>query len=172
MAKAKKNLNIQDVLLKMKECIDLLPGKEEQQRMVQAIHELIMKLESFKESISRVPDESEKNRVLQAIHTVSSFFDSVKNKPLLAEILFPKQKKARKTSVRPVNIDDLLKQLEELQSDKIMTELSKQKKNILLELSSRLNITANPKLTKDVLIDKIFKLGFANQRGYNLLGDR
>jgi hypothetical protein len=65
----------------------------------------------------------------------------------------------------------LLKQLEELPTDRLVGVLSKHKKNTLLELSSRLNITANPKQTKDVLVDKIFKLGFANKRGYDLLSD-
>ena len=42
----------------------------------------------------------------------------------------------------------------------------------LLKLSIKMNITANKSLTKNALADKIFKLGFANRRGYDLLGGK
>lgn len=55
---------------------------------------------------------------------------------------------------------------------KLFGELTKHKKDILHELSAKMNITANKKLTKNALADKIFKLGFANKRGYNVLSGK
>ena len=172
MAKKKKSLNIHDALSKIKECISLLPGEVEKQRIGQDIHEMIAELDTLRNNIKDLPDEPEQRQLSQAIHTLVSFLDSLKEKPHLADIILPKAKKAGKAKASPVNVDDLLKQLEGLSTDQLMGELSKHKKNTLLELSSRLNITANSKQTKDVLVDKIFKLGFANKRGYDLLGDR
>ncbi|MDO8745813.1 MAG: hypothetical protein Q7J76_11980, partial [Candidatus Brocadiaceae bacterium] len=88
------------------------------------------------------------------------------------EMLLPKKTKARKTAGSLVDIDALLKHLEELPTEKIFGELAKHKKDTLLELSAKMNITANKKLTKNALADKIFKLGFANKRGYDLLGGK
>ncbi len=172
MAKRKKQLNIYDVLTKIKESISLLPGEDEKQRIGQDIHEMITELDTLRNNINHLPDEPEKRQLSQAVHTLGSFLDSLKDKPHLADAVLPKVKKAGKAKASPVNIGDLLKHLEELPTDQLMGELSKHKKNTLLELSSQLNITANSKQTKDILVDKIFKLGFANRRGYDLLGDR
>lgn len=172
MAKTKKRLNIQDTLLRIKEGISLLPGEEERLRIGEEIHEMISALDHLRDTISRLPRESEKRELSQAIHTLVSFVDSLKDKSLIAETILPKERKAGKAKGSAVNIDGLLKQLGELATDKLMGELSRHKKNTLLELSSRLNITANAKHTKDALVDKIFKLGFANRRGYGLLNDR
>ena len=60
--------------------------------------------------------------------------------------------------------------LEGLPTDGIVAELSKQKKDVLVAISIKLGISATSKLTKDALVDKIFKLGFANRRGYELMG--
>ena len=172
MTKTKKKLNIHDALSKIKECISLLPGDDERERIGQDIYDMITELDTLRNNITQLPDEPEQRQLSQAIHTLVSFLDSLKEKPHLADIILPKLKKARKAKVSSVNIDDLFKYLEELPTDQLMGELSKHKKNTLLELSSRLNITANSKQTKDVLVDKIFKLGFANKRGYDLLSDR
>lgn len=172
MAKRKKNLNIHDALSKIEECISLLPGEDEKQRIGQDIQEMITELDTLRNNIARLPDGSEQHQLFQAIHTLVSFLDSLKEKPHLADIILPKAKKAGKVKVSSVNIDELLKQLQGLPTDQLMSLLSKHKKNTLLELSSRLNITTNSKQTKDILVDKIFKLGFANKRGYDLLSDR
>ncbi len=172
MAKKKKGLNIHDALSKIKECISHLPGEDEKHRINEDIHEIVTELDTLRNNINQLPDESEGRQLFQAIQTLESFLDSLKEKPHLADIILPKVKKTKKAKVSPVNIDDLLKQLEELPTDQLMSELSKHKKNTLLELSSRLNISANSKQTKDILVDKIFKLGFANRRGYDLLNDR
>lgn len=172
MAKKKKGLNIHDALSKIKECISLLPGDDEKQSMGENIQEIITELDTLRNNINQLPDESGEHELFQAIQTLVSFLDSLKEKPHLADIILPKVKKAGKAKVSPVNTDDLLKQLEEIPTDQLMGELSKHKKNTLLELSSQLNITTNSKQTKDILVDKIFKLGFANRRGYDLLSDR
>jgi len=172
MTKTKKRLNILDTLFKIKEGISLLPGEEEKLRIGEEIREMISQLDYLRNAISLLPRESEKRDLSQAIHTLVSFVDSLKEQPLIAGTILPKEKKAGKAKQSAINVDGLLKQLGELDTDKLMGELSKHKKNTLLELSSRLNITANSKHTKDALIDKIFKLGFANRRGYDLLNDR
>ncbi len=172
MAKRKKKLNIYDALSKIRESVSLLPGEDEKQIIRQDIHEMVMELDTLRNNIEHLPDESEKHQLSQAIHTLVSFLDSLKEKPHLADAILPKVKKAGKAKVNPVNVDDLLTQLDELPTDQLMGELSKHKKNTLLELSSKLNISTHSKQTKDILVDKIFKLGFANKRGYDLLGDR
>ncbi len=171
MAKKKKSLNIHDALSKIKECITLLPGEDEKQRINEDIHEMITELDTLRNNINQLPGELEERQLFQAVQTLESFLDLLKEKPHLADIIIPKLKKAGKAKASSVNIDDLLKHLEELPTDQLMGVLSKHKKNTLLELSSRLNITANSKQTKDILVDKIFKLGFANKRGYDLLSD-
>ncbi len=172
MAKRKKGLNIHDALSKIKECISLLPGEDEKQRINEDILEMIKELDTLRNNINQLPDEFEERQLFQSIQTLESFLDSLKEQPHLADIILPKLKRAGKAKVSSVNIDDLLKHLEELPTDQLMNDLSKHKKNTLLELSSRLDITTNSKQTKDILVDKIFKLGFANRRGYDLLGDR
>ncbi|HHT9139046.1 MAG TPA: hypothetical protein ACFYEK_17600 [Candidatus Wunengus sp. YC60] len=172
MAGRKKKLDLKDTLAKVKECLLLLPGDEEKQKTSQIISEILQELGVLREAINQFPDESKVNNVSGAIQTLVSFFDTIKDKPLLAEMLLPKKTKARKTAVSLVDIDVLLKQLEELSTEQILGELTKHKKDTLLELSAKMNITTNKKLTKDALADKIFKLGFANRRGYDLLSGK
>lgn len=172
MAGRMKKLDLKDTLAKVKECLLLLPGEEEKQKTTQTISELLQELEVLREAINQFPDESKINNISGAIQTLVSFFDTIKDKPLLAEMLLPKKTKARKTAGSLVDMDALLKHLEGLPSENIFGELTKHKKDVLLELSAKMNITANKKLTKDALADKIFKLGFANRRGYDLLGGR
>lgn len=172
MAKRTKKLDLIDTLTKVKECLSSLPVEAERQRMTHLIPEIIQELEVLRESIGRFPDESETRQISNAIHTLVSFFDTLKDKPLLAEILLPKKARSRKTRSSTVDIDTLLQQLEGLPTEKILEELTKHKKDILVELSTKLNITANKKLTKGALADRIFKLGFANKRGYDLLGGK
>lgn len=169
MAKRTKKLDLIDTLARVKECLSCLPGEAEKQRMSQMIPEIIKELGVLQEGIGRFTDASEKHQVSHAIHTLVSFFDTLKDKPLLAEILLPKKTKPGKTKGAAVDINTLQNQLENLPTEKILEELTKLKKDVLVELSARLNITVNKKLTKDALADRIFKLGFANTRGYNLL---
>ena len=172
MAGRKKKLDLKDTLAKIKECLPLLPGEEEKQKTAQIISELLQELGVLREAVNQFPDEAKINSISGAIQTLVSFFDTIKDKPLLAEMLLPKKTKARKTAGSLVDTDVLLKHLEELPTDEIFGELTKHKKDILLELSAKMNITANKSLTKNALADKIFKLGFANKRGYDLLGGK
>ncbi len=172
MAGRKKKLDLKDTLAKIKECLLLLPGEEEKQKTTQIISELLQELEVLREAVHQFPDEAKVNNISGAIQTLVSFFDTVKDKPLLAEMLLPKKTKAKKAAGGLVDIDALLKHLEGLSTEKIFGELTKHKKDALLELSAKMNITANKSLTKNALADKIFKLGFANRRGYDLLGGK
>ncbi|OOP57793.1 MAG: hypothetical protein AYP45_01285 [Candidatus Brocadia carolinensis] len=172
MAKRAKKIDLVDTLTKTKECLSLLPGETERQRMAHMIPEIIKELEVLREGIGRFPDASEIHHVANAIHTLVSFFNTLKDKPLLAEILLPKKAKSGKTKSVAIDINTLQIQLEGLPTERILEELTKHKKDVLVALSAKLNITANKKLTKDALADRIFKLGFANKRGYNLLGNQ
>ncbi|KAB2834011.1 MAG: hypothetical protein F9K48_07190 [Candidatus Brocadia sp.] len=170
MAKRAKKIDLIDALTRTKECLSLLPGEAERHRMALMIPEIIKELDVLRESIGRFPDAAEIHHIAGAIHTLVSFFDTLKDKPLLAEMLLPKKAKSGKTKSVAVDINTLQIQLEGLPTEKILEELTKHKKDVLVELSTKLNITANKKLTKNALADRIFKLGFANKRGYNLLG--
>ena len=153
MTKRTKKLDLIDALLKVRECLSLLPDDQERQRLTHIIPEIIKELDVLRESIGRFPD-------------------TLKDKPLLAEMLLPKKAKPRKTKSCFVDVDALRQLLEGLPTEKILEELTKHKKDVLVELSTKLNITANKKLTKDALADRIFKLGFANKRGYDLLSGK
>lgn len=172
MAGRKKKPDLKDVLSKVQGCLSLLPGKEERQKVTQIIPEIIHELQVLQEGIHRFPSESEIQQVSHAIHTLVSFFDSIKDKPLLAETLFPKKAGTRKAKTISIDIDGLLKHLEEIPTENIIVELTRHKKDTLVGLSAKLNITANKKLTKDALAGKIFNLGFANRRGYDLLSGK
>lgn len=172
MKKRTKKLDLNDTLIKVKDCLSLLPDDQERQRITHSIPEIIKELDVLRENIDRFPDKSETQQVSSAIHTLVSFFDTLKDKPLLAEILLPKKARPRKIKSSIIDINTLHSQLEGLPTEKILEELTKHKKDILIELSTKLNITANKKLTKDALADRIFKLGFANKRGYNILSGK
>lgn len=169
MAKNIKIIDLHDMLLKVKEGLSLLPGDEERQRMAQLISEITAELEMLRENILKYPYDSEIHQVSGAIHTLVSFFSSVKDKSLLAESLFPKKTKAKKAKDIAVDTNAVLNILEGLSAEKIPEELIKYKKDTLVDLATKLNISVNTKLKKDALADKIFKLGFANKRGYDLL---
>ena len=171
MAKKGKKLVLKDALEKIRESLPLLPTADEPQAALQTITEIMNELDTLRGHLARFPGEREVDQVSQAIHTVTSFFDSVKDRPLLAEALFPTAIKTRKPKKEASpDVDSLLQLLEGLPTDGIIAELSKQKKDVLVALSAKLGISATSKLTKDALADKIFKLGFANRRGYELLG--
>lgn len=169
MAKTRKKRNLNDALIKAKEYLSLLPGDEERQKIAQSISEILNELEILRENVNRFPDKSEMEQVSNAIVTLVSFFKTLQDRPLLAESLFPKQTKAKKPKSSAIDSTVLQQQLEELPTEHILTELTKHKKDTLLELSSKMNISVNKKLTKNALADRIFKLGFANKRGYDLL---
>lgn len=171
MAKKGKKLVLKDALGKIRACLPQLPTADETQAALQTIMEIMNELDTLRGHLARFPGEREVDQVSQAIHTVTSFFDSVKDRPLLAEALFPTTTKARKPKKEASpDVDSLMPLLEGLPTGGIVAELSKQKKDTLVALSVKLGISATSKLTKDALVDKIFKLGFANRRGYELLG--
>lgn len=172
MAKRTQRLDLIDTLIKVKECLSFLPGEDERQRITHMIPEILQELEVLRKSIGLFPDPSETHQVSHAIHTLASFFDTLKDKPLLAKMLLPKKAKPRKTKSIAVDIDTVQNHLESLPTEKILGELTKHKKDVLVALSTRMNITVNKKLTKDALADRIFKLGFANKRGYDLLSGK
>lgn len=149
-----------------------MPGADEKQKTTQIITELLQELEVLREAVNQFPDESKINNISGAIQMLVTFFDTIKDKPLLAEMLLPKNTKTKKSAGGLVDTDALLKQLEALSTEHILGELTKHKKDALLELSAKMNITASKSLTKNALADKIFKLGFVNRRGYDLLGGR
>ncbi len=172
MAKKGKKLVLKDALEKIREALPQLPTADETQTMLQTITEIMNELDTLRGHLAHFPGERDIDQVSQAIHTVTSFIDSVEDRPLLAEALFPTATKARKPKkeASPPDVDGLMQLLEGLPTDGIVAELSKQKKDVLVALSAKLGISATAKLTKDALVDKIFKLGFANRRGYELLG--
>ncbi len=172
MAGRKKKLDLKDTLAKIKACLPLLPGGEERQKTTQVISELLQELGVLRDVINQFPDEAKVNTISGAIQTLESFFDTVKDKPLLAEMLLPKKTKAKNAAGSLADTDALLRQLEASPTEHILGELAGHKKDVLLELSAKMNITANKSLTKNALADKIFKLGFANRRGYDLLSGK
>jgi len=98
MAGRKKKLDLKDTLAKIKECLPLLPGDEEKQKTTQIISELLQELEVLREAINQFPDDSKVNNISGAIQTLVSFFDTIKDKSLLAAMLLPKKTRARKTA--------------------------------------------------------------------------
>ncbi len=172
MAKKGKKLVLKDALEKIRESLPQLPTADETQAALQTITDIINELETLRGRLAHFPGERDINQVSQAIHTVTSFIDSAKDRPILAEALFPTATKARKPKkeASPPDVDSLMQLLQGLPTDGIVAELSKQKKDVLAALSAKLGISATAKLTKNALVDKIFKLGFANRRGYELLG--
>ena len=172
MAGRKKKTDLKDVLAKVKECLSLLPGEEDRLRFVQTISEIIKELQALQEGVQRFPDEAETRQVSHAVSTLVSFFETLKERPLLASALLPAKTTTRKAKVTAVDIEALQRRLESLPTENILEELLKHKKDVLVELSARLNVTASKSMTKDALADKIYKLGYANRRGYDLLGGR
>lgn len=169
MAKPRKKLNLNDVLANIKEVLLSLPGVEGNQQIAETIQEIIQELNLLRERIAHFPDRSEREQIAGAANILASFFDSLKDKPLLADALFPKKTKAKKPKGSTVDVNALQQQLELLPTEQILEELTKHKKDTLLELCAKMGITVNKELTKDALADRIFKLGFANRRGYDLL---
>ncbi len=172
MAGRKKKVELKDVLAKVMACLSSLPGEEERLRLTQTIPEIINELQALQEHVHRFPDEAEMREVSHAVATLVSFFDTLKDRPFLASALLPEKTKPRKSPVAVVDVDALHRRLESLPTENILEELLKHKKDALVELSARLNVTANKSLKKDALADKIYKLGFANRRGYDLLGGK
>lgn len=173
MTKTGKKLALKDALEKIRESLPQLPTADETQAALQTITDIINELETLRGRLAHFPGERDIDQVSQAIHTVTSFIDSAKDRPLLAGALFPAATKARKPKKEaspPPGVDELMRLLEGLPTDEIVTVLSKQKKDVLAALSAKLGISATAKLTKNAMVDKIFKLGFANRRGYELLG--
>lgn len=173
MAKKGKKLALKDALEKIRESLPQLPTADETQSTLQTITDIISELEALRGHLAHFPGERDIGQVSQAIHTITSFIDSAKDHPLLAEALFPASTKARKPkkdASPPPDVDGLMHLLQGLPTDEIVAELSKQKKDVLAAISTKLGISATAKLTKNALVDKIFKLGFANRRGYELLG--
>src|SRR5574337_1584956 len=152
MVKRTKKLNLRDALEKIRDCLSLLPGEQEKSIVTGTITEIIHELRVLQENISRFPGESDIHNVSQAIHTIVSFFDTLKDRPLLTETLFPKKTTSRKAKSGIIDVHVLQKQLEELPTEKIAEELLKYRKDILLALSQKMNITASSKITKDALV--------------------
>ncbi|MEK6621117.1 MAG: hypothetical protein AABZ13_01395, partial [Planctomycetota bacterium] len=96
MAKKGKKLVLKDALEKIREYLPQLPTADETQAALQTITEIMNELDTLRGHLARFPNEREVDQVSQAIHMVASFIDSVKDRPLLAEALFPTTTKARK----------------------------------------------------------------------------
>jgi hypothetical protein len=151
------------------------PSEADRADALAALDAMIEALQNIRTRLSSLPSEEERRRVGDAADALERFLDSMKARPGIAASLGLAM---AKTSPAPrkredVDVDVLLADLEELATDEIQKKLLNEQEFTLPMLHSiarKLGLSGERTANRHDLVDRIVKLGFANKRGYQLLG--
>ena len=153
------------------------PSEAERDEAIAALDVLIRALQDLRQKLTELPSETERQSVGDAAVVLERFFESMKARPGLAASLGVSVSaavaKAPAPARRNEDLDALLRSLEALPTDEIQRRLLDEDEfthSMLQALARKLGLPAERGGGRRDLVDRIVKLGFANKRGYDLLG--
>jgi hypothetical protein len=159
------------------ETLKNLPEDAERERVIKSLDAIIGYFQDLRDRIRSLTPDYQQKEVLSAIDTVREFLLRAKNNPPLAAALGLHYQKAvtyRKPAreISQVEGKKIFNELKELTTEQILQKLLDYKKVSMAELralATHLDIKEPEKMSRQDLVDKIVKIGFANIRGYEML---
>jgi len=150
------------------------PSEEEQKAALAAIDSLIRSLQQIRTALSSLTSTEELRSVERATQVLEAFYQSARRKPTLAAALgISAQIKKKSPRGHSLDPEAFFSELESLSTDEIQARLldpQRYSRSALESLSRYLRIRTARGITRDDMVDRIVKLGFANRRGYKALG--
>ena len=152
---------------------------------------MIRELQRIREHLSSLPSEAERRRVGEAASTMEQFLDSMRARPAVAlamglrvqrpstnsriqkELPLVEAQKTPSLARGREEIDAVIADFEQLSTNDIQTRLLDEAQfpvSRLQAIARQLGLSADRGRDRLDLVDRIVKLGFANKRGYELLG--
>jgi hypothetical protein len=134
---------------------------------------MIQALQTVREHLRTLPSEEERKRVSAASDVLERFLDSMKARPGIAVSLGLAATKPSSLPRKREEADTNLVDLEKLSTEEIQKKLLDEQEftiPMLHSLTRKLGLSSERNAGRRDLVDRIVKLGFANKRGYQLLG--
>jgi hypothetical protein len=157
-----------------------LPSLDERDRIVRLIDESIDRLGRLRAVLQSLPDSGQSHQVSAAAETVVAYLTDIRSQPEILVLLGLKLAGSRPPGSKPR--PDIMKAAERLKADlkdlemsQIYSRLSDYKLVTMEELRALGKLVGVPgaaRLSRQDLVDKVAKRGFALPRGYDLLGPR
>lgn len=156
-----------------------LPTPEEQASLEAALANSARILQELHERVRHLPSVDERQKLAESLEIIKSFVLKAQSNPRLAASLgldagraSPRQ--AAQIASHPArDLRAVVEQLDVLPTSEIETQLldgARYDDETLRQLARALNLRVGRGAGRKELVDKIVKLGFANRRGYALLG--
>jgi hypothetical protein len=160
--------------------IDRFPTDAEREKMIKSLDVIIAYFRDLREHVESLPLGQKQKEVLSAINVIRDFLQSAEENPSLAAALglhFEKPMASRKPrrQISQAEGEKLFNELKQLTTEQIQRRLLDFKGTSMGELrglATYLGIKEADKISRQTLVDKIVKIGFANVRGYEILRSR
>ena len=145
----------------------------ERAEAVAGLDAMIQALQTVREHLLTLPSEEERKRVGVASEVLARFLDSMKARPGVAVSLGLATTKPSSLPRKREEADGGIADLEKLSTEEIQKRLLDEREYtvpMLHSLMRTLGLSTERNVSRRDLVDRIVKLGFANKRGYQLLG--
>lgn len=149
------------------------PSEAERVDAVAALDAMIQALQNIRERLRALPSEEERKSVGDAANALERFLDSMKARPGVAASLGLAYTRPSPIPRRRDDVETRMTDLEGLSTEDIQKKLLDEQEfsiSMLHLVARKLGLSAERNADRRDLVDRIVKLGFANKRGYQLLG--
>jgi len=153
-----------------------LPTDDELKQVDRALVDLVSFFSAVRDRLRALPASDDVRRMREALEVVSEFLKRAEGDKRLGVALgfqkpssIPRERSRQPTENIRRQAEQLVRRLGELPLRDIQNVLLDEKAysiQVLQEAGRQLKIPMDPKLSKDELVDRIVKIGFANPRGY------
>lgn len=151
-----------------------LASEHERQEALIQLDAMIHALQDLREHLRAVPSPEERRQIAEAADTIEQFLVSMKARPeVAASFRMATAPKSSTVARKRENIGSLVEHLESKTTDDIQRALLNEREYslpVLQAIARHIGLTIDRSSDRSVLVDRIVKLGFANKRGYELLG--
>jgi hypothetical protein len=163
----------------------------ERDEAIRKIDAMMRELQEIREHLNALPSEAERRRIGDAATVMEQFLDTMKARPAVALAMGLGVQRSQ-TNSRPqrelpvveaqktiplargrADVTAIIAELEQLTTENIQTRLLDEAEfpfSRLQHIARQLGVSTERGRDRLDLIDRIVKLGFANKRGYDLLG--
>ncbi|TKC96410.1 hypothetical protein [Polyangium fumosum] len=145
----------------------------DREQALAALDAMIEALQNIRNRLRALPSEEERRRVGNAADALEQFLDSMKARPDVAASLGLPQTKAPSLPRKREDIQTVVANLQDLSTDEIQQRLLDEREfsvSMLHSVARQMGLSVDRNVGRRDLVDQIVKLGFANRRGYRLLG--
>lgn len=157
--------------------LNRFPNDVEREQVIKSLDVIITYFQDLREHVESLLPNYKQKEILSAINVIRDFLFSAKENPPLAAALGlyfekPTSSKKPKRQISLAEGEKIFNELRQLTTEQIQQRLLDYRgmsMDELRALATYLGIKEAEKISRQSLVDKIVKIGFANVRGYELL---